>query len=137
MPTVRPMLRETALSFFLCGRNASASLVAFSIIASCIGGTATLAMMGLAARAGWPAFWWLGGGGIGLAILGLALAKRIRATHAATLPEVIHLFQDARCSQTASLHIAQPPFIKHIIFTKKFQHTFTKLLQHFEKGSML
>lgn len=91
------------LVFFLCGRKAGTSLVAFSLLASCIGGTATLAMIALAAQTGWPAFWWLGSGAIGLFILGLFFAGKIRETRAATLPEVISCFEDARCRKLAGV----------------------------------
>lgn len=94
---------ERKLVFFLCGRRAGKWLVAFSLLASCIGGTATLAMIALAAQAGWPAFWWLGSGAIGLLILGLFFAARIRETRAATLPEVIALFEDSRCRKLAGI----------------------------------
>lgn len=92
-------------AFFLCNRAASASLVAFSLLASCIGGTATLAMIALAAQAGWPAFWWLGSGALGLTILGCFFAKKIRLTRAATLPEVIDQWQDRKCRLLAGVII--------------------------------
>lgn len=89
--------------FFVYNRRASSPLVAFSLLASCIGGTATLAMVSLAASAGWPAFWWLGSGACGLAILGLFFAKKIRASRAYTLPEVLTIFLDSRCGLAAAL----------------------------------
>ncbi|MBD5553104.1 MAG: hypothetical protein HDQ44_02070, partial [Desulfovibrio sp.] len=73
--------------------------------ASCIGGTATIGMIGLAFRCGWPAFWWLGSGAIGLLLLGLFLAKKVRATRAATLPEIIQMRLGSKCRVFASVMI--------------------------------
>lgn len=78
-------------------------MAAFSIMASCIGGTATIAMLALAARAGWPAFWWLGSGSLGLALLGLFFAKKIRSSRAATLPEILDMALGAKCRLFASI----------------------------------
>lgn len=83
---------EKRCSFFLANRHASSPMVAFSLLASCIGGTATIAMIILASRAGWPALWWLGSGSLGLAILGMFFAEKIRSSRAATLSEVIAQF---------------------------------------------
>ena len=91
------------LEFFLCGRKAGAGMAAFSIMASCIGGTATIAMLALAARAGWPAFWWLGSGSVGLGLLGLFFAKKIRASRAATLPEILDMALGPQCRLFASV----------------------------------
>lgn len=78
-------------------------MVAFSIMASCIGGTATIAMLALARSVGWPAFWWLGSGAVGLLVLGLAFAKKIRASNATTLPEIIGMFPGPECRLFASI----------------------------------
>lgn len=96
-----PQAYARNLAFFLCSRKASAPLVAFSLLASCVGGTATLAMIALAAQVGWPAMWWLGSGAIGLFVLASFFAGKIRKTQAATLPEVISMFEDSRCRRLA------------------------------------
>lgn len=96
-------LNNQTLGFFLCNRKAGAGMAAFSIMASCIGGTATIAMLALSARAGWPAFWWLGSGSVGLAALGFFFAKKIRASRAATLPEIIDMALGAKCRLFASI----------------------------------
>lgn len=96
------MNRQT-LAYFLCSRKANTCMVAFSILASCIGGTATLAMITLASAGGWPAFWWLGSGALGLGLLGLLLAKKIRATRAATLPEIAGLYLGPKSRQLAAI----------------------------------
>lgn len=75
--------------FFVNGRAASASGVAMSIVASCVGGSATVGMAGLGWQAGLPAIWWLGSGAMGLAVLGVFLAKKIRQTGAVTMPAMV------------------------------------------------
>ncbi len=79
-------------AFFVNNRQSSANGVAFSIVASCVGGSATLGMAGLAWQVGMPAFWWLGTGAIGLTILAFFLAHRVRQSGAYTLPEMISTF---------------------------------------------
>lgn len=78
---------------FFVNRRASSSLgVALSIVASCVGGSATLGMAGLAWQVGTPALWWLGAGAAGLTLLGLFLASTVRRTGAATMPEMVGVY---------------------------------------------
>lgn len=91
--------------FLVCGRKANAPLVAFSILASCIGGSATIGMAGLAWQCGTPAFWWLGTGVIGLIILGLFVAKKYRQTGARTMPEIIAHYLGPQCAYISALLI--------------------------------
>lgn len=85
-------------SFFVNNRSSSASGIAFSIIVSCVGASATIGVIGMACKVGTPAFWWLGAGAVGLTLLSLLLAARVRASRAYTLPEMIerHLGAQAR-----------------------------------------
>lgn len=80
---------STPDAFFVCGRKASAPMVALSICASCVGGSATIGMVGLSWQTGTPAFWWLGSGALGLCVLTIFLAKEVRRTGAQTLPEML------------------------------------------------
>lgn len=82
----------TTEAFFLNNRKSSASYVALSIVASCVGGSATIGMAGLAWNVGTPAFWWLGTGAIGLLILTFFLARIVRQSGAKTMPEMIGMF---------------------------------------------
>ncbi len=91
--------------YFICGRQAGTGLVSFSLLASCIGGSATIGMIGLAWQNGWPAICWLGSGAIGLAALGLLLAARIRATRASTMPEIISGRLGPACRHLAAIII--------------------------------
>lgn len=79
-------------AFFVNRRSSSALSVALSITASCVGGSATLGMAGLAWQAGTPALWWLGSGAVGLVILGLFLARKVRRTGAGTMPEMVSVY---------------------------------------------
>lgn len=91
--------------YLVCGRKASTRLVAFSILASCIGGSATIGMAGLAWQCGTPAFWWLGAGVIGLILLGFFVAPKMRAARARTLPEVILAYLGPHCAWLCALLI--------------------------------
>lgn len=75
--------------FYVNGRSSGPWLVGVSIIASCVGGSATLGMAGLARDVGTPAFWWLGSGACGLVLLTLFLAGKVRRSGARTMPEII------------------------------------------------
>lgn len=75
--------------YYICSRKAGAIAVSFSLLASCIGGSATLGMIGLAWQIGAPAFWWLGSGSAGLLILGFLLARKVRSSRAKTMPEIL------------------------------------------------
>lgn len=75
-------------AFFVNSRRSGAWLVGISIIASCVGGSATIGMAGLAWQAGTPAFWWLGSGACGLVFLCVFLARKVRSSGATTMPEM-------------------------------------------------
>ncbi|MDL2316499.1 hypothetical protein LJC59_05395, partial [Desulfovibrio sp. OttesenSCG-928-A18] len=75
-------------AFFVNSRSSGAFSVAFSIIVSCVGASATMGMIGMAFAIGTPAFWWLGMGAVGLCCLALFLARAVRASGAMTLPEL-------------------------------------------------
>ncbi|MBQ9105118.1 MAG: sodium:solute symporter family protein [Mailhella sp.] len=79
-------------AFFLNSRSSGARQVAFSLTASCIGSSSTIGMAGLAWALGAPAFWWLGAGSIGLAVLALFLAEKVRGSGAWTTPELVGIY---------------------------------------------
>lgn len=79
-------------SFYINSRSSSAPVVAFSIVASCVGASATIGVVGLAFTVGTPAFWWLGSGAVGLSILTVVLARRVRRSQAYTLPEMVDAY---------------------------------------------
>jgi len=73
-------------SFFVADRRGSSLTIAGSLLATVVGGSATIGVAGLAYERGMTAAWWSLVGAIGLAVLGLALAQRVRAFNAYTLP---------------------------------------------------
>jgi SSS family solute:Na+ symporter len=83
---------DTAAAFFVNNRAGSAMDVGCSIIASCIGASATIGMIGLAFAVGTPAFWWLGAGVAGLLPLALLLARKVRESGAYTLPHLVERY---------------------------------------------
>lgn len=78
--------------FYLNNRSSSAWAVGASIVVSCVGASATIGTVGLAFDVGAPAFWWLGSGAVGLSILTIFLAARVRRTEARTMPEIVEGF---------------------------------------------
>ena len=99
------IVKESIEAFFVNNRESSASSVGISIVASCVGGSATIGMAGLAWQVGTPAFWWLGTGAIGLMILTFFLAKTVRETGARTMPEMVTTFIGAPARPVISLII--------------------------------
>lgn len=83
--------RHTPDGFFVNNRESGPWSVGFSILVSCVGASATIGMVGMAFTAGTPAFWWLGVGAAGLALLSLALARAVRASGAYTLPHMAEI----------------------------------------------
>ena len=82
----------SAAAFFVNNRSSGALEVASSIIASCIGASATIGMIGMAFAVGTPAFWWLGAGAVGLVPLSLLLARKVRESGAYTMPQLAERF---------------------------------------------
>lgn len=78
--------------FAVAGRHRGAGVVGVSIMASCVGASATIGMTGLAFSAGTPAFWWLGSGAAGLLVLGSLLAGAVRKSGVCTLPDMAEKF---------------------------------------------
>lgn len=79
---------SSAESFFVNSRSSSAWSVAFSLVVSCVGASATMGLAGMAFKVGTPAFWWLGSGAVGLTLLSLLLARKVRAGGFFTMPEM-------------------------------------------------
>lgn len=90
----KPLLSD----FLVANRQMSAFQIGISMIATCVGGTATIGVAGNVAVKGFPAIWWLLSGALGLLVLAIFLSKAVRQTEAMTLPEIMEKFinQDAR-----------------------------------------
>jgi SSS family solute:Na+ symporter len=91
--------------FFVAGRKAGLPLVAGSLAATFIGASVVLGMVGRGYRMGLPAVWWLLVGAIGLVILGLFLAKKVRRIGVFTLPELLEKQYGGKAGLAASLVI--------------------------------
>lgn len=79
----------TPEGFLLNGRRSGTVETACSIVASCVGSSATIGLAGLAFTAGMPAVWWLLSGAAGLMVLTTFLTHRIRERERLTLPELV------------------------------------------------
>ena len=64
--------------FFVAGRKSSAWFVTGSLLATIIGGSATLAMAGFGYTRGLTGAWWILVGSIGLIVLGLFFAGKVK-----------------------------------------------------------
>ncbi len=83
---------SVADDYYVNGRRSGSAQVALSIVASCVGGSATIGMAGLAWEVGLPAIWWLGSGACGLALLVRFMARKIRESGARTMPELVGIY---------------------------------------------
>jgi len=74
--------------YVVAGGRQSGMLVALSMLTTIIGASATLGVASLAVNVGFPAFWWLGAGAVGLLLQAWLLSARVRELGAHTLPDV-------------------------------------------------
>jgi len=91
--------------FFVAGRKGSSWLITGSLLATIVGGSATVGMAGLGFSRGLTGAWWLLVGSIGLFTLGLFFAKKVRDFALYTLPELAGKHYDSRVSLAASILI--------------------------------
>ncbi|MFC1899071.1 sodium:solute symporter [Chloroflexota bacterium] len=91
--------------FFVAGRRGSTLFITGSLLATIIGGSATVGMAGLGFTRGLTGAWWLLAGSIGLVILGIFLAKKVRDMALFTLPGIVRKQYDRRVSLASSVLI--------------------------------
>jgi SSS family solute:Na+ symporter len=91
--------------FFVAHRRGTLLLITGSLVATAIGGSATVGMAGLGFKQGLTGVWWLLVGSIGLVILGVFFARRVRGAALYTLPELVERQYDRRMSLAASILI--------------------------------
>lgn len=94
-----------ANGFFVANRGGSSLLITGSLLATIIGGSATVGMAGLGFKQGLTGSWWLLVGSIGLIILGRFFAKKVRGFGLYTLPELVGKQYDSRVAMIASVLI--------------------------------
>jgi len=91
--------------FFVAHRKGTLLLITGSLVATAIGGSATVGMAGLGFKQGLTGTWWLLVGSIGLVILGIFFARKVRGAALYTLPELVERQYDRRMSLAASILI--------------------------------
>ncbi len=91
--------------FFVASRKGSTLLIVGSLCATFIGSSVVLGMAGNGYRMGLPGAWWLLVGAVGLAILGLFLARKVRRFGLYTLPELVEKQYNREAGLAASLVI--------------------------------
>jgi len=88
--------------FFVLGRKGSSLFITGSLLATIIGGSATVGMAGLGFTRGLTGAWWLLVGSIGLVVLGFFFAEKVRRFGLFTLPELVGEQYDGRTALVAS-----------------------------------
>ena len=94
-----------ATNFFVAGRSGSSLFITGSLLATIIGGSATVGMAGLGFSQGLTGMWWLLVGTVGLIVLGIFLAGKVRQFGLYTLPELVEKQYDKRIGLAASILI--------------------------------
>jgi SSS family solute:Na+ symporter len=92
-------------NFFVAGRRGTTLFITGSLLATIIGGSSTVGLAGLAFKQGLTAMWWLLAGCIGLLIMGLFFAKKVRKFAVYTLPELVEKQYDKNVGFAASILI--------------------------------
>ncbi len=91
--------------FMVAGRKYSSFFITGSLMATIIGGSATIGLSGLGFSLGLTGAWWLLVGSIGLIFLGFFLAKKIRNFGLYTLPGLIEKQYGRQVALAASILI--------------------------------
>lgn len=79
---------KTFEDYAVAGKNQGFKTVFLSLMASIIGASATIGLTDRVAEVGFPAFWWLGVGAMGLILQSVFLSEKIRSLNANTLPDI-------------------------------------------------
>jgi SSS family solute:Na+ symporter len=91
--------------FFVAQRQISLPFIAGSLVATAVGGSVTVGMAGRGYGQGLTGAWWLLVGSIGLLILGIFFARKVRGAALYTLPELVEKQYDRRVGLAASILI--------------------------------
>jgi len=91
--------------FFVAQRQISVAFITGSFVATAVGGSVTVGMAGLGFGQGLTGVWWLLVGSIGLVILSIFFARKVRGAALYTLPELIEKQYDRRVGLAASILI--------------------------------
>jgi SSS family solute:Na+ symporter len=82
---------KSAGDFQIGGRRAGAAVVAGAIMGTLIGGSSTIGTAQMAFKYGLCAWWFTLGSGIGCALLGLGMVRRVREAPLHTVPQYLGL----------------------------------------------
>jgi len=96
---------KQADDFFVAGRKGSSLFITGSLLATIIGGSAIMVTGSLGFTRGLTGIWWLLVGSVGLVVLGIFLAKKVREFGLYTLPELVEKQYDRRVALAASILI--------------------------------
>ncbi len=92
-------------SFFLADRSLKKLALTATITATTVGGSATIVAGGRIYAEGLPALWYDLAGGLGLIVLGLFIAKKVRKTGLFTLPDITGKMFDKKVRLTSAVLI--------------------------------
>ena len=91
--------------FFVAHRQGTLPLITGSLVATAIGGSALIVTSQLGFELGLPGAWWLLVGSVGLVLLGVFFARKVRSAALYTLPELVEKQYDRRVSLAAAILI--------------------------------
>lgn len=96
---------KEADDFYVAGRKGSTLFITGSLLATIIGGSAVMVTTRLGFTQGLTGLWWLLAGSIGLVILGVFLAAKVRNYGLYTLPELVEKQYNGQAALIASVLI--------------------------------
>ena len=96
---------KEADDFYVAGRKGSSFFITGSLLATIVGGSAIMVTSRLGFIQGLTGIWWLLVGSIGLIILGIFLARKVREYGFYTLPEMVEKQYDRRVALAGSILI--------------------------------
>lgn len=91
--------------FHLAGRRVKYVMLTSTLCATIVGASATIGMAGLGFKEGLTGAWWMLSGTVGLLVLSILFAGKIRSEGCYTLPELIGTFYGEKVRTAASLLI--------------------------------
>jgi solute:Na+ symporter, SSS family len=103
--TLSHQKRWRLAEYLVAGRKYSALFITGSLLATIIGGSATIGLAGLGFSRGLSGVWWLLVGSMGLIALGLLFAKKVRSFGLYTLPEIVEKQYGKNVALAASILI--------------------------------